>query len=504
MIELKPDFVKGYGRKGAALFGKGEFDLAKKAYEDGLKVDGSNETCKNGVQECEQKLDEDSKFKKLFTDPQTMVKLMTDPKTKAYFQQEDFMKIFAELQKDCSGALQKHMQDPRVMDVLSVALGLNITGAPPAAAAGQQQQQQQQQQQTKAPPEPAKPKKKTPEEIKKEEEANLPENKRKALKLKEEGNAFYKKRDFEKAVKKYEEAIESDPTDPTYINNRAAVRFEQGDFDKCIEDCEKSIEVGRENRSDYRIVAKAMARKASAYEKMDNLTEAIEWYQRSLTEHREASTLNKLNSCEKKLKDKEIQAYLNPELGEKARDEGNELFKNQDFPSAVAKYTEAIKRNPTDHKSYSNRSACYTKLAAFNEALKDAEKCIEIDPTFVKGYSRKGHVEFFTKQYDKALETYQAGLKIDPANEELKDGARRCVMEQNKAASGMLTEEELKSRQENAMKDPEIQSILADPVMNQVLRDMSENPQAAMEHQKNPMIMAKVRKLINAGIVQTR
>ena len=50
MIELKPDFVKGYGRKGAALFGKGEFDLAKKAYEDGLKVDGSNETCKNGVQ----------------------------------------------------------------------------------------------------------------------------------------------------------------------------------------------------------------------------------------------------------------------------------------------------------------------------------------------------------------------------------------------------------------------------------------------------------------------
>merc|ERR1712100_314339 len=134
----------------------------------------------------------------------------------------------------------------------------NITGAPPAAAAAQQQQQQQQQ--TKAPPEPAKPKKKTPEEIKKEEEAKLPENKRKALKLKEEGNAFYKKRDFENAVKKYEEAIESDPTDPTYINNRAAVRFEQGDFDKCIEDCEKSIEVGRENRSDYRIVAKAMAK----------------------------------------------------------------------------------------------------------------------------------------------------------------------------------------------------------------------------------------------------
>merc|ERR1712070_908851 len=332
VIELKPDFVKGYGRKGAALFGKGEFELAKKAYEDGLKVDAANDTCKDGIKECEQKLSGDDEESK------------------------DFMKMFAEIQKD-SNALQKHMNDPRVMDLLSVALGVNVMGGEDFQNQNQAPPAQQQQQQTRA-PEPAKPKTtKTPEEIKKEEEAKLPENKRKALKLKEEGKAFYKKREFDDAVKKYEEAIESDPTDPTYINNRAAVRFEQGEFDKCIEDCEKSIEVGRENRSDYRIIAKAMARKASAYEKMDNLTGAIEWYQRSLTEHREASTLNKLNSCEKKLKDKETQEYLNPELGEKARDEGNELFKNQDFPNAVAKYTEAIKRNPNDHKSYSNRSA---------------------------------------------------------------------------------------------------------------------------------------------------
>ena len=98
------------------------------------------------------------------------------------------MKILAELQKDCSGALQKHMQDPRVMDVLSVALGLNITGAPPAAAAAQQQQQQQQQRKRRR--NPRNRRRKHPKRLKKEEEANLPENKRKALKLKEEGNAF--------------------------------------------------------------------------------------------------------------------------------------------------------------------------------------------------------------------------------------------------------------------------------------------------------------------------
>jgi stress-induced-phosphoprotein 1 len=40
-------------------------------------------------------------------------------------------------------------------------------------------------------------------------------------------------------------------------------------------------------------------------------------------------------------------------------------------------------------------------------------------------------VEFFTKQFDKALETYQAGLKVDPTNEELRDGLRRTMGEIN-------------------------------------------------------------------------
>lgn len=61
------------------------------------------------------------------------------------------------------------------------------------------------------------------------------------------------------------------------------------------------------------------------------------------------------------------------------------------------------------------------------EGLKDAEKCIELDPTFSKGYSRKGAVQFFMKEYDNAMETYQEGLKHDPNNQELLDGVRRYI-----------------------------------------------------------------------------
>jgi len=38
------------------------------------------------------------------------------------------------------------------------------------------------------------------------------------------------------------------------------------------------------------------------------------------------------------------------------------------------------------------------------EVLKDTEKCIELDPTFYKGYTRNGAILFVSKECDKAME----------------------------------------------------------------------------------------------------
>lgn len=98
-----------------------------------------------------------------------------------------------------------------------------------------------------------------------------------------------------------------------------------------------------------------------------------------------------------------------------------------DFAGSVKSYTEAIKRNPSDPKGYTNRAAAYTKLLALSDALKDAEKAIQVDPSFgepvnrlhagvqrqisdlqnaptVKGYIRKANVRFGMKEYNTALE----------------------------------------------------------------------------------------------------
>ena len=85
-----------------------------------------------------------------------------------------------------------------------------------------------------------------------------------------------------------------------------------------------------------------------------------------------------------------------------------------DYPSAVKTYTESIKRNPNDPRVYSNRAACYTKLAEFGMALKDVDECLAIDPKFLKAYLRKGAICLSIKEPLKAQNAYEEALKIDP------------------------------------------------------------------------------------------
>ena len=98
-----------------------------------------------------------------------------------------------------------------------------------------------------------------------------------------------------------------------------------------------------------------------------------------------------------------------------------QAFREQKYPEAVKFYSEALKRgppsvNPDAHKLYSNRAACFTKLGAYPDGIKDADECITLKPDFPKGYSRKGLLQFFMKDYDKAIATYQVPLGMGKSN----------------------------------------------------------------------------------------
>lgn len=61
---------------------------------------------------------------------------------------------------------------------------------------------------------------------------------------------------------------------------------------------------------------------------------------------------------------------------------------------------------------YSNRSAAYAKAGKYAEALEDAEKTISLNPTWAKGYSRKGAAAAGLMDYMKAFEAYMEGRQM--------------------------------------------------------------------------------------------
>lgn len=343
---------------------------------------------------------------------------------------------------------------------------------------------------TKTPPRDASP---PPTSKQSKQEDDLPENKRLARTEKECGNEAYKKKDFEVAIQHYTLAIEQDPTDITFYNNLAAVHFEQKNFKLCIETCEKGIEIGREHYADFKLIAKAFTRIGNAYKKLNDCKTAKMYYEKSMSEHRTPEIRTLLSEVEKRIKEEELKAYINPDLAEEEKEKGNDFFKKGDFSAAVKHYSEAIKRNPEDPKLYSNRAACYTKLAAFDLGLKDCDKCCELDDKFIKGWIRKGKILQVMQQSSKALAAYQKAIEIDSTNAEAVEGYRSCTM-----AVHSNPEETWKK----AMSDPEVQQILKDPAMRLILEQMQTDPKAVQEHLQNPQIATKIQKLLESGIIQ--
>ena len=101
--------------------------------------------------------------------------------------------------------------------------------------------------------------------------------------------------------------------------------------------------MGQPQRADF---PRAFGRIGSSYLKMDDLENAIKYFQKSLTEHRTPDILTKLRETEKAKIEKDKQAYIDPAKAEAAREEGNTAFKAGLYADAVKHYTEAIKRLP--------------------------------------------------------------------------------------------------------------------------------------------------------------
>lgn len=117
---------------------------------------------------------------------------------------------------------------------------------------------------------------------------------------------------------------------------------------------------------------------------------------------------------------------------------------------------------------------------ALPEADKDCDMALKHDPNFVKGYIRKGAVLIAKRDFMKAMDWLKDAKEKDIEGKsatEIEQLVAKCYAGLNEVQSGANREEALK----RAQNDPEVQKILADPVMQNILQQMQQDPSAARE-----------------------
>lgn len=108
---------------------------------------------------------------------------------------------------------------------------------------------------------------------------------------------------------------------------------------------------------------------------------------------------------------------------EKYKNLGNNLFKESHYEAACQSYSHAVEAcetlsNPTVvdcfHIYLCNRAFCQIKLENFGSAILDAERAIEINPTFSKAFYRRGAAHAALMKFQLALKDFQTAHKLQP------------------------------------------------------------------------------------------
>jgi len=108
-------------------------------------------------------------------------------------------------------------------------------------------------------------------------------------------------------------------------------------------------------------------------------------------------------------------------LVEEVKQQAKGAFGQKDMPGAELLYGKAISLldsspGKSEAALYSNRAMVRLNLGKVEQALEDANKCIEIDAKFLKAYHRKAQALIRLNKWDDAIVAAKQGQELEPTN----------------------------------------------------------------------------------------
>ncbi|MDY6865512.1 MAG: tetratricopeptide repeat protein [Halobacteriota archaeon] len=125
---------------------------------------------------------------------------------------------------------------------------------------------------------------------------------------------------------------------------------------------------------------------------------------------------------EKALKKVESITFFNCALG---------FHNNGNFDEAIKNYNKAIFIEPDMVMAYINRGTAYYSKGMYDEAIEDYNRALDLDPENASTYNNRGSVYFDLKIYDLALEDLSRAIDLDPEDPQLYNNRAQVYMDLN-------------------------------------------------------------------------
>lgn len=129
-------------------------------------------------------------------------------------------------------------------------------------------------------------------------------------------------------------------------------------------------------------------------------------------------------------------------MSAEAKANGRKAFREARWDDCIEQFTNVLDQDPNDVTCLAIRSSASQKKGDLGAALQDADRTIQLQPTFARGYIRKACVLRALKDYAAEVDTYIQGLQNCPDDETMHKGltlARRLKTNASKASQAART-----------------------------------------------------------------
>lgn len=268
VINMKEDWARGHARLGAAYFGLKDYESAANAYKRCLELDPENKSYKEELDKCERMTAMTSSddgqmlndIGKLFK-PEKLEILKNNPQTSIFFKDQAFNDMIQDLFLNPSH-IKKYLKSPPLQMCIKALVDPVVqdhvckTKNDFSAA------------------------------------VSLPE----AEKQKEEGNNLFRSGKFEQSITFYQKAIDLDPKNVIYYNNKATALTKLKKYEEAISVLREGIKIGETQKIQAEHVGKAYAKLGQVYKVQNQVDLALDAFTSSLKYNQDENVKNEIHA----------------------------------------------------------------------------------------------------------------------------------------------------------------------------------------------------------------